>query len=313
MSIRNQQEENYLVNKALSAMPTPIKTGMRLDADVRLGNLQLNTIDDDGVVWVVTGIDGWWSHPDTDIPDLDRGYADGSYDTVGRYKSRQITLKGAFLTQSPSQVPAARNKLIQATNLVYTGAWLKTEEAPTKASYVRLSGAPNIETKNARGRTEFDIGLRAADPIKYEWYDLDEDGYRYDEVLLVGGTSTSPKTISIDNTGTAEVPCILQLSGPATGSVVIINDSHPTEQQMTTRKALTSDNILELDTREHEAALSKISDESFYDTNGARSYLDAMVDWITLVPGINIIKVYETGNSASAAKLGIYYRSGWLG
>lgn len=313
MSTRSQQEENYLVNKALSVFPAPIKTGMKLDADIRLGDLQLNTIDDNGVIWVVTGIDGWWSHPDTDVPDLDRGYADGSYDVIGRYKARQINLKGAFLTQNPSQVAYARNKLISATNLVYTGAWFKTEEGPTKASYVRLSGAPNIETKNARGRTEFDIGLRAADPIKYEWYDLDEDGYRYDEVLLAGGTPSAPKTISINNTGTAEVPCILQLSGPTTGSVVMINSSHPLEQQMTTRKALTSDNVLELDTREHEAALSKVSDESFYDTNGARSYLDALVDWIMLVPGMNVIKVYETNNSASTAKLGVYYRSGWIG
>jgi len=36
---------------------------------------------------------------------------------------------------------------------------------------VRLSGPPNIETVTARGRTEFSIGLRAADPIKYEFLD----------------------------------------------------------------------------------------------------------------------------------------------
>jgi len=313
MTTRSQKEENYLVNNALSPVSPPIKTGMKLDGDIRLGDLKLNTIDDNGVIWVVTDIEGWWSHPDTDVPDLDRGYADGSYEVFGRYKARQITLKGAFLPQNPSQVAYARDMLISATNLVYTGAWLKTEEGPTKASYVRLSGAPNIKTVNARGRTEFDVGLRAADPVKYEWYDLDIDGYRYDETPLLGGTPASPATITINNTGNAEVPCILQLSGPTTNSVVIINSSHPLEQQITTRKALTSDNILELDTRDHEAALSKVSDESFYDTNGARSYLDALVDWIMLVPGTNVIKVYETNNSASTAKLGIYYRSGWLG
>ncbi len=313
MAVADQNKENYLVNKALTPLEPPIITGMKLGGDVRIGDLQLNTIDDDGVVWVCTDIQNWWSHPDPDVPDLDRGYGDGSYDVQGRWKARVITLTGAFLTQDPSQVVAARNKLIAATALAYNAAWLKTDENPTKASLVRLSGKPNIETVNARGRTEFSIGLRAPDPIKYEWYDLDEDGYRYDEVQLTGATEASPKTLTINNTGTAEVPCILALHGPTAGVVTIINSSQTNEQIVTTKKPLTSDDILELDTKEREAGLSKLSDETFFTTNGARGYLDALIDWITLVPGNNVLKVWEEGTTTSGAKLGVYYRSGWLG
>lgn len=173
----SQDNENAIVRRALTPVPQPHLTGMKLKADVSLGSLVLNTIDSNGVVWVCTDIDGWWSHPDPDIPDVTRGWRDGSYDARGRWQARQLTLNGSFLPHDPSLLPAARDTLIRATNLVYTGAWLKTQENPTRASYVRLSGKPGITTVNARGRTDFSIGLRAADPIKYSWNESDPDGY----------------------------------------------------------------------------------------------------------------------------------------
>ena len=173
----SQDNENAIVRRALTPVPEPHLTGMKLKADVSLGDLVLNTIDSNGVVWVCTDIDGWWGHPDPDIPDVTRGWRDGSYDARGRWQARQLTLNGSFLPHDPSLLPAARDTLIRATSLVYTGAWLKTQENPTRASYVRLSGKPNIATVNARGRTDFSIGLRAADPIKYSWNESDPDGY----------------------------------------------------------------------------------------------------------------------------------------
>ena len=41
--------------------------------------------------------------------------------------------------------------------------------------------------------------------------------------------------------------------------------------------------------------------------------LDVLADWVRLKPGPNVIKFYDEGAVNSTAKLGVYYRSGWLG
>ena len=218
-----QATETKFVNKGLSPVPYPKITGLKLDAGVSLGSLVLNTIDEDGVVWICTDIEGWWNHPESDVQDIPRGYGDGSYDVRGRYQARQLTLNGVFLVPDASYVPAARSKLIANTDLVYVGDWLRTNENPTKASYVRLSGRPEITTVNARGRTEFSIGLRAPDPLKYEWYEGNELGYRS---VVIPGQSASPAVSgegSVINTGNAYAPVVLEITGPLTGPGVIQN------------------------------------------------------------------------------------------
>jgi hypothetical protein len=218
-----QATETRLVDKGLSPVPYPKITGLKLDAGVSLGSLVLNTIDENGVVWICTDIEGWWNHPDTDVQDIPRGYGDGSYDVRGRYQARQLTLNGVFLVPDSSYVAAARSKLIENTDLVYVGDWLRTNENPTKASYVRLSGRPEITTVNARGRTEFSIGLRAPDPLKYEWYEGNELGYRS---VVIPGKSASPAVSgegSVTNTGNAYAPVVLEITGPLTGPGVILN------------------------------------------------------------------------------------------
>jgi len=115
----DQGSENKLVNKALSKLPAPNVTGLKLEGDIQLGGLLLNTIDDNDVIWVCTDLEGWWNLPDSETPDLPRGWGDGSYDARGRYAARQITLTGEFLTQDPAQVEQARQDLIRAIDLVY--------------------------------------------------------------------------------------------------------------------------------------------------------------------------------------------------
>ena len=218
-----QAQETKKVDKGLSPVPYPKITGLKLDAGISLGSLILNTIDENGVVWVCTDIEGWWNHPEPDIDDIPRGYGDGSYDVRGRYQARQLTLNGVFLVPDASYVAAARSKLIENTDLVYTGNWLITNENPPKASYVRLSGRPEINTVNPRGRTEFSIGLRAPDPLKYEWFAGNELGYRS---VVIPGQSASPVVSgqgSVVNTGNAYAPVVLEITGPLTGPGVIQN------------------------------------------------------------------------------------------
>jgi hypothetical protein len=154
----------------------------KLAGDIRIlledqaNYLTFNTIDSNGLVWVISDIEGWWNLPEPSIPDIERGFGDGSFDVAGRNIARVITLTGSVLITDSSRggiaaaSASARQQLISAFNLVRRGTWLIVDEDSRKrASFVRLSGRPNISTVSNRGRIEFSIGLKAPDPIKYEW------------------------------------------------------------------------------------------------------------------------------------------------
>jgi hypothetical protein len=221
----NQREENSIVDRSLTPLPQPHLTGMKLQGDIALGEFLFNTIDEYGVVWVITEIDGWWQHPEPDMPSIPRGFGDGDYDIKGRYQARIINLQGSFLTPDPSLVEAARDRLIAATNLVYRGEWLKTgiDSDNKRSSFVRLSGAPNIQTVTARGRTDFSIGLKAADPIKYAWNDSDPSGYERVEIPATNRTTGATGVETITNIGNVDVPANFEISGPVTGPARVYN------------------------------------------------------------------------------------------
>ncbi len=227
----NQAQENFFVDRGLIPLPQPHLTGMKLKADIVLGDFVFNTIDEYGVTWVITDIQGWWQHPEPDMPDIPRGFGDGSYDVKGRYQARIVTLTGTFLAPTPDLVEAARDRLIMATDLVYKGAWLKTGTDGKRSSFMRLSGAPEIETVTARGRTDFSIGLKAADPIKYSWNDQEPDGYNIVEIPARNRVSGTTGLETIVNRGTVAVPVQLEIQGPITApAYILVNKDTATEK-----------------------------------------------------------------------------------
>ena len=203
---REQDEENKKVNIGLTPLPIPHITGMQLNADIMLNDIVFNTIDENNVVWVCSDIDGWWNLPDSEVPDLTRGLDDGSYDVRGRYSARNLTFTGSLLCPDPATAAVARNKLIEAIDLIHSGGWLLVAEDPTKAAFVRLSGRPEVNNTNARGRIDFSIGLRAANPIKYAWNWEDPDGY---ETTTVSNDSSAV----LGNNGNTNVPIVFTISG----------------------------------------------------------------------------------------------------
>lgn len=292
-----QAYENEKVDGGLTPMPEPFLSGLKLEADVQIGEVTLNTIDEDGVVWVMTDIKNWWRQPDPQLPALQRGWGDGDYDAEGRYTARVLTLEGSFLTQDPSQIAAARDKLIKATNLVRKGDWLVVKESPIpKAAFVRLSGTPSIETVTARGRTDFSIGLKAADPIKYEWVG-GSDNFR--SAGLTSGGST------ITNEGNTEVSGVFQVFGPLTASVgspATITKTNGEGGSISIVDSLTENQILEIDTLNREVLL--LEGDSVL---SGRFKTATLLEWLYLDPGDNTISYSGSGSCR------ILYRSGWIG
>ena len=131
-----------------------------------------------GTVWVVSDVEGWWTLSEPNIPNIERGFGDGSFDINGRLMARNLTLKGSVVIESMDRTTiaaksaAVRNVLLESFNLIKRNAWFIVEEDDFhRAALVRLSGRPDISTVNSKGRIDFSIGLLAADPIKYEWID----------------------------------------------------------------------------------------------------------------------------------------------
>lgn len=219
----NQAQENFSVNRGLQALPTNEITKLKLDGNIILNDFIFNTIDDLGVVWVVTDIAGWWETPEAIIEDIQRAAGDGGYDVEGRYSSRNLRLQGVFLTPDPGLVESARDRLVKACDLVKNGAWLKTGTSPVRASYVYMVGQVITTTENARGRTNFSIELRASDPIKYDWDNSVPDGYTSAETPVKNPALGYSGSLSLTNIGNYKVPCIFEIVGPFEGPGTIFN------------------------------------------------------------------------------------------
>ena len=324
----DQGRENKLVRKSLTKLPEPFLSGLKLAEDVEINGLTLNKIEDptvangysEPVIWVVEDIDGWWTLPDSEVPDLPRGWGDGSYDAVGRFATRNIILTGSFLTQNPDDAPLARNALMNAVTLIKTGGWLKVQETSgnPRAAYVRLQGTPLIASVNARGRHAFSIGLKAVDPIKYEFVDSDPNGYNYLTLTAAGdGTATG----QINNTGNTEVPVIIEfplgMATPASNALSYVTNTTRSEY-FRIITGTDSDTRLEADTYNREvlevqydvvAGVIQDEDNPLVISNG-RAKAEVLPDWIYLSPGVNNIGI---ANFTSGDVVRILYRSGWIG
>jgi hypothetical protein len=310
-----QATENKLVNKSLSKLPAPYLSGLKLNEDVTINGLIMNKVEyptiangyTSPVVWVVTDIDGWWGLPEPEMPDLTRGWGDGSYDAKGRYASRIVTLNGSILVQDPSDSAKARDRLVSALSLVHTGGWLLVDEAPTKSSYVRLSGKPNITNTKARGRIDFSVGLKAADPIKYEWAEGSEDGYSYVDVA-----SSASATVTVTNSGNIAVPVVFEIRG---GLPNVTSADQATIYNGTTDKTINivgsveASQTLEIDTYNREVLLVSSAGAAV----SGRPKTETLLDWIYLEPGDNEIQFFDTSASPSSAICRVYWRSGWIG
>jgi hypothetical protein len=224
----NQTQETDAVNDSLRRLPfgdvetKPYITGLKLQGDIEINGLLLNTIDENKVVWVCTDITGWWTLPTPEVPNIPRGLDDGAYDVRGRWLPREITLTGSILPPTPSAAPAARETLLEALDLVYTGGWLKVDEDPIKSCYVRIVGQPQITSVNARGRIDFSVQLRAGDPIKYSWNTAASDGYITSNIAI-NTTNGSMTNTAITNSGNTNTAPVFSITGPMTAPAYIKN------------------------------------------------------------------------------------------
>lgn len=106
-----------------------------------------------GTVWVISDLDGWFTTSDLELPNIQRGYADGNFDVDGRFLARDIEISGSVIIETgnrfdtraidtATQLPTstvlsagigtlnflARKRILELFNLVRRGSWLIVEE-----------------------------------------------------------------------------------------------------------------------------------------------------------------------------------------
>lgn len=299
---------------------------IHLHEDVQLGDLVLNRMDEHGVVWLVSDLEGWWTTPEPDVPDVGRAWFDGSYETRGRYNARFFTITGSFVPRHPGDVAAARDRLIRASNLVHRGDWFMThetlagEERLSKGAKVWLAGQPQIVTTGQNGKTDFQIPLRSPNPVKQSIKDGIPPGYN--SMILATSNSEFPEreyprsypwsypetvfgntVVQVVNEGNADVWPVMRIAGPTNGVLKVYNVD--TEQTFRVVRKLHAGEVLEIDCFTKQVTLNGQGNHRFY--------LDIDVDWLMLQPGPNKIYFVEETLGALKTELEIKWRSGWIG
>jgi hypothetical protein len=334
--------------------------------------LLLNYTDPDGTRWSLLDIDGWWTLPPPALPDLPRpGYLNGSFPIDGRYEPRIITLRGAFTPGRGVSVAVPRLRLLRALDAVRTGALFVAkepmgnnveffdyqglhdwEQGPwPKQAWVWLSDQPKVDTLDGTGRTEFEVQLKAVDPVKYlsgargldrkyikvngttdgRDYLVEDEGHnqRYTPTpgRAYGSVEFDPYLPAV-NKGTTNVWPRFYIFGPATDSKIV---NRTTNQTMAFQGSIRTGEVLIVDCYWRTVVLRQAADvmvDDMYqhDINGEnrRWMLKLSSPWIYLQQGDNELTFHANGavdpannppttDDLDATQCWVVYRSGWMG
>jgi hypothetical protein len=157
-----------------------------LTDDINVNGLLLNHRDANGTIWLCTDIEGWWTLPPQETPDIQRPYWDGSMLTTGRFQARQITISGCFIPPDPSLVWYNRDALIRVSSIVRGIGLLavcgnqtpgmdiyapNNAYDPPKMAMIQMADVPLIETTKPNGFTQFSLSFRCINPTKMSLYE----------------------------------------------------------------------------------------------------------------------------------------------
>jgi len=155
-----------------------------LSEDINVNGLLLNHRDRNNTIWLCTGVEGWWTLPPSELPDIPKPYWDGSMLTTGRYLMRTVTISGCFIPPDASWVRYNRDALIRSAAVVRGVGLLamcgnESPEItldhpffdPPKMAIIQMADVPLIETTKPNGFTQFSMSFRCVQPTKLSVYE----------------------------------------------------------------------------------------------------------------------------------------------
>jgi hypothetical protein len=158
--------------------------GLCLTEDINVNGLLLNHRDRNGTIWLCTDVEGWWTLPPSEIPDVPKPFWDGSLLTTGRYLSRTVTISGCFIPPDKSLVQYNRDVILRVAAIVRGIGLLamcgnqSPEITPTSTAFdapkmtiIQMNDVPLVETIRPNGFTQFSLSFRCVNPTKLSLYE----------------------------------------------------------------------------------------------------------------------------------------------
>lgn len=282
----------------------PPTTGVRL-GDVFMPAYHVRDLDEYGVRWKLTQLDGWFDGWEGSGTVDQKSQADGAWISPQYAGPRVVHLGGVFETDSWDGATRAWDRLLTQIPFRQLGSLrVSTGEGtfPEQTALVRQHEKPILT--RFHGRASFSLSLLAPDPRKY---DSTSRMATLVLPLLSGGIappltppftitgSTTLSQITLTNDGTTTTYPTLVLAGPCPPGGRIANLT--TGEAMRVVDAVPADQSLVIDVLNGTATVSGQS----------RRVLGS---WWGLVPGANEIAFSADGYDAGA-QLAISYRSAW--
>jgi hypothetical protein len=292
-------------------MPTALGT----PRSVVLGGLTLDVVDDQGVTWITTGLDGWRGSPATTLQVTQRPAAPGGWASTNvQLVARQMELDVFIGGGDSASATAAYEQLLAA---VGTGPVVLqvTEDGTVRQMTVYRNGAI-LPTADGGTWTTYSVPLIAPDPRRYTANPVDVS------IMLpfaTGGLTwpvtwpiSWPATVvsgdaGLPNAGTTAADPVITLWGPTTGSTPLTGASltltGAVEQQVAYSGDISPGDWVVVDCGARTVLYNGQSTR--------RGFLQLDNGWPQVPPG-GCNAAFRAPTYLSTARAEVSYRSAWL-
>lgn len=281
--------------------------GMFDGALVAIGDLLLNTVDTNGVFWVLESFTGWGSPGSTaELTQRSRGH--GATSSEGFLRPRVMTLEGVIDAPTAEALSLAIDELSAAVTL--DGFQLMVAEAG-RIRHVEAKRQDEILISWMDAVTaRFSIQLSAKDPRKFgdlvtatTRLPFSEGGLTFPVTFPVTFTGVSGTgKVTINNPGNTQAPVWLRIDGPIpAGGWNVTHLGKKQSLTFATALALGSGEFVTIDMDRREVLAQGQAPRSGYVTSRG---------WFSLDPGVNEI-AFSAQNYSSTASLTVSTKPSW--
>lgn len=276
-------------------------------APVAIGDLLLNTVDANGVYWILEKLSGWGSPGSTsELTQRARGH--GATSSEGFLRARIMTLDGVIDAPTAEALSLAVDDLSAAVSL--------------EGFTLMVSEAGRIRHSDARRQDEiliswldgvtarFSIQIAAKDPRKFgdlitatTRLPFSEGGLTFPVTFPITFTGTSGSgVLRVNNPGNTQAPVWLRIDGPIpAGGWTVTHIGKQQSLTFATALALGTGEFVTVDMDRREVLAQGQSPRSGYVTSRG---------WFSLDPGDNDI-AFSAANYSSTASLTVSTKPSW--
>jgi len=284
--------------------------GLGFTSMAALGDLVLNTVEDDGTAWAIGEFEGWEGSPSStsEATQLSRGH--GATSSEAYLKHRTMTISGTVKT-GYGMLSYAEDRLNAACSLEPFRLAV-VESGRIRTALVKRQDEVVFKSRpGSKTTADFSIQIRADDPLKYG--DLvtastalpSESGgvvYPVTYPLTYTGVSVSG-VLRVNNPGNAQAPVWLRIDGPIpAGGWTVTHIKKGASLTFSTALALESGEFVTVDMGKREVLAQGQAARAGYVTSRG---------WFSLDPGDNNI-AFTAQNYSSTALLTVSTKPAWV-